>query len=429
MKSIVVEVIAVLCMIAVNGFFALAEMAVVSSRHARLRRPAEDGKKSYQLALRLAQDTGNFLSTIQIGITLIGTLAGAFGGATVAAAIDEALQDVPLLAPYSTTIGIATVVIAITYLSVSFGELVPKRIALANPEKIAAFIAYPIRGVSFLFLPVVRILSGTTGLVLRILGVPEQPEPAITEEEIRMLMREGRRRGIFEQDEQRMVEAVFRLDERNAEAIATPRNDMVWITRGDNQQTIRARVDEHPDLAFLPVCGDDIDNLVGVVSVRRLLTSWLDESFDRVESIMEQPVVVPETLDAFKVLDTFRKRKTDVVFVVDEYGGIQGQITLQNILEEITGELVASGRPQPVRKRPDGAYVVEASWDVEEFATYFSIEREVPEERDYNTVAGLVLHRLGVIPHPGMGFRMDDLRVQVATMEGNRIESVIVKSS
>jgi putative hemolysin len=427
MENGLLEVVIILVLILINGFFSMSEMAMASSRRARLSQKVEEGKKRYDAVLKAVDDPGPFLSTVQIAITLIGTIAGAFGGATLAGVIAEAVQDVPVIGPYSRTIGLGAVVLMITFLSVVLGELVPKRIALSRPEEIASATIGPLRVVQTIFLPVVKVLEGTTKLVLKLLGIKKAAGPLVTEDEVRIMIQEGTRHGVFEQSEQEMVEAVFYLGGRKAETFMTPRRDIVWIELDDTPEEIRQKIRDNPELYSFPVCEDGLDNIIGVVDVRDILSTFLDDSFKGIKYIMDEAVFIPESLAALKVLEAFKTRRTGVLFLVDEYGGVQGMVSVQDIVEEIIGGLPGGPEEeQEIVSRGDGTYLVDGGINIDEFNEFFGLEYPDNEEPDYHTLAGLILDHLGVIPATGDKVEHENLTLEIMDMDGIRIDKVLV---
>jgi len=428
MPSVVMQVIIILLLIVVNGLFAMSEMAIVSARKARLRQRADEGDHKAQAALELAETPNRFLSTIQIGITLIGILAGAFGGATLAKDLGAYLGRVPALKPYGEAISLAIVVLVTTYLSLVIGELVPKRLALNNPERIAAVVAAPMRALSVVAYPAVRLLSLSTELVLRILGTRPSTEPPVTEEEIKVLLEQGTEAGVFQEVEQDMVESVLLLDERRVASLMTPRPEIAWLDIDDPPEEIRRKLIASPYSRF-PVCQGSLDNVLGEIEARDLLArSLCGEPFD-LRAMLRKPLYVPETMPALKVLEAFKKSGTQIALVVDEYGSIQGLVTLKDILEAIVGDIPSAeelAEPQAIQ-REDGSWLLDGMLPIEEFKELLGID-ELPGEGQglYQTVAGFVIAQLGRIPVAADHFEWGGLRFEVMDMDGNRVDKVLV---
>lgn len=406
----------------------MSEMAVVSARKVRLQQLANQGDAKARAALKLAESPNQFLSTIQIGITLIGILTGAFGGATIAEKLAVYVRLVPFLAPYSGQISFGTVVLIITYLSLIVGELVPKRLALNNPEAIAAFVAIPMRALSAFASPAVYLLSASTDMVLRVLGIRPSVEPQVTEEEIKILIEQGTEAGTFEEAEQDMVERVFRLGDRPVSYLMTPRPDIVWLDLEDSAEENRQKMVESAYSRY-PVCQGGLDNVLGVIPVTDLLArSFKAEPLDLTVGL-RQPVFVPESTRGLKVLEMFKQTVTHMALVVDEYGVIQGLVTLNDIMSEIVGDVPSADdheEPQVVQ-REDGSWLLDGMLAVEDFLELFGMEEWESEERgSYQTLGGFVITHLGRIPAAADHFEWQGMRVEVMDMDGNRVDKVLV---
>ncbi|KJH70778.1 hemolysin family protein [Aliterella atlantica] len=428
MSSITFEILLILLLIFANGVFAMSEMAIVSSRKVRLQNMANQGDKKARVALELADAPNRFLSTVQVGITLIGILAGAFGGATISARLANNLDRVSWLAPYSQALSFGVVVATITYLSLIVGELVPKRLALNSPETIAANVAKPMRTIAAIASPVVHLLSASTDLVLRILGISASTEPQVTEEEIKVLIEQGTEAGMFEEAEQDMVERVFRLGDRPVSALMTPRPDIVWLDLEDSAEENRKKMIDSANSRF-PVCQAGLDNVLGIMPVTDLLARSLSgEALDLTVSL-RQPVFVPESTRGLKVLELFKQTGTHMALVVDEYGVIQGLVTLNDILVEIVGDVPSADEledPQAVQ-RDDGSWLLDGMLAVDEFFELFGVHEPQGEHRgSYQTLGGFVITHLGRIPNAADSFEWDGMRFEVMDMDGNRVDKVLV---
>jgi putative hemolysin len=428
MSSITFEILIILVLIIANGVFSMSEMAIVSARKVRLQHQANQGDAKARAALELAVAPNRFLSTVQVGISLIGILTGAFGGATLADKLALYLRPIPGLAPYSQVIAFAIVVLTITYLSLIIGELVPKRLALNNPERIAAAVAIPMRMVEAIASPVVHLLSASTDLVLRVLGIGPSTEPQVTEEEIKVLIEQGTEAGTFEEAEQDMVERVFRLGDRPVNALMTPRPDIVWLDLEDSAEENRNKMMDSAHSRF-PVCQGGLDNVLGVMPVTDLLArSLAGEPLDLTVSL-RQPVFVPESTRGLKVLELFKQTGTHMALVVDEYGVIQGLVTLNDILVEIVGDVPSDDEleePQAVQ-REDGSWLLDGMLPVDEFFELFEIDELRGEHQgSYQTLGGFVMTHLGRIPIAADHFEWEGMRFEVMDMDGNRVDKVLV---
>jgi putative hemolysin len=428
MPPLMVEALVVVLLILINGFFAMSEIAVVSARKTRLRQWAEEGKAKARAALELANNPNQFLATIQIGITLVGILAGAFGGATIANKFSVVLNDIPWLAPYSHPLSLALVVLIITYLSLIVGELGPKRLALNNPERLAMAIAGPMQVLSRAAYPAVHLLGLSTDYLLQALGMKSSTEPPVTEEEIRALIEQGTQAGMFEEAEQEMVERVFRLGDRRVSAVMTPRTEIVWLDREASAQEIRQTITESAHSCFL-VADGSLDNVLGVVHAKDLLAHILGEQVVDLGATLQQPLYVPESMRALKVLELFKQSGTHIALVIDEYGGIQGLVTPNDILEAIVGDLPVAGEQlEPLAvQREDGSWLLDGMLPVDEFKDLFDLG-ELPGEDQgiYQTLAGFVIMQLGRIPVVADHFEWEGFKIEVIDMDGNRVDKVLI---
>lgn len=422
------EIIIIILLIMANGIFALSEIAVISSRKARLQQMGAEGSSGAKTALDLANEPTPFLSTVQIGITLVGTLAGAFGGATIAEDLALRLEGVPALASHSELFSIGIVVLGITYLTLVLGELVPKRVALSNPEKIASFVASPMRLLSKIAAPLVFVLSGSTNLVIKLFRIKPNSEPPVTEEEIKILIDLGTGAGVFEEAEKDMVERVFRLDDRRVATFMTPRSKIVWLDADDTPQMILEKVSRRPYTLF-PVCKDDLDSVIGVVQAKDLiLCADKGGKFDLAGAVLP-PLFVPESMRGLKVLERFKETGIHLAIVVDEYGAVQGVVALTDILEAIVGDIPHIDEltePQMIR-REDGSWLIDGMMPIDEFKETFGIEK-LPEEDGglYQTLGGFVTIQFERIPSSGEHFDWGDLRFEVVDMDYSRVDKLLV---
>ncbi len=423
-----IEIIIIILLIIANGIFAMSEIAVVSSRKARLQQMAGEGSSGAETALDLANEPTPFLSTIQIGITLVGTLAGAFGGATIAENLALRFEGVPALASHSQLFSIGIVVVGITYMTLVLGELVPKRVALSNPEKIASLVASPMSLLSKTASPLVFVLSLSTNLAMRLLRITPSNGPPVTEEEIKILIDQGTGAGVFEEAEKDMVERVFRLGDRRVASFMTPRSKIVWLDADDKPETIREKISGR-SYSLFPVCEGDLDSVVGVVQAKDLLL-YADgvEEFDLAGAILP-PLFVPESMRGLKVLERFKETGIHLAIVVDEYGAVQGVVALTDILEAIVGDIPhidEMTEPQMTR-REDGSWLIDGMMPIDEFKDAFEIEK-LPEEDGglYQTLGGFVIIHFERIPSSGDHFDWGDLRFEVVDMDNNRVDKLLV---
>ncbi len=427
MKSVTVEILFILLLVIANGLFAMSEIALVSSRKTRLRRRAEKDAGA-QVALELANTPDRFLSTVQIGITLIGILAGAFGGATLSEHLAGRLNRISSLARYSDVISFAIVVAAITYLSLVVGEIVPKRLALSYPERIAARIAKPMRFLSRLTSPAVRALSASSSFLMGLLGVRPAEEPPVTEEEVKILIDLGTEAGVFETAEHELVDNVFRLADQKIPQLMTPRLDVVWLNVESPPEETRKRIINSP-YSRMPVCRGTLDNILGVVKARDLLAGVLAGEPLDLRAALRPPLYVPETRTALQLLELFKRSATHIAMVVDEHGATEGLVTMNDVLEAIVGEMPAHLRrgENYAVQREDGSWLLDGGMPISDFKELFSIEKLPREEEGaYHTLAGFILTRLGRLPSVSDHFVWNNLRIEVVDMDRRRIDKVLV---
>ena len=395
------EIFIVVILILLNGLFAMSELALVSSRRSRIEFLANQGTRGAKAALRLMDDPSRFLSTVQIGITFIGIIAGAFSGVTLGGRLGAWLDTFHFISPYGETIGIGITVAVITYLSLLMGELVPKRIALNHPEKIACRIARPMRRLSWLATPAVWLLKISIERVMKILGLSGSRETTVTEDEVKSLIAEGAQKGVFIPQEQKLIEAVLRLADRPVDVIMTPRSRIIWITADAGRDTLIKTI-ESKQVSRLLVCEKDLDHPVGAVHTKALLPEALRSSEVAVNSLITSILFIPEQTRVLTLLNRFKKEKVHMAVVVDEHGITQGLVTLTDVLESIAGDLPEQGEKSEPRivKRKDGSWLIDgtAPTDEVETATGVKLGPEV------TTIAGFILHQLGQIPESGMSF-------------------------
>ncbi len=424
-----IEFVIVILLILANGVFAMSETAFVSARRVRLQQWANEGNTKAAAALEFVNSPNRLLSTVQLGITLIGILAGAFGGATIAGALAEKIHAIPWLAPYSDAIALALVVIIITYLSLVIGELVPKRIALNNPERIAMFMVTSMRVLSAIASPFIHLLSLSTEGILRLIGLRPSSEPPITEEEINVLIEEGTQIGTFEAAEQDMIERIFRLGDRRVSSLMTHRPDIVWLDINDPLLEITQEIRESTYSRF-PICDGSLDNVLGMLHVKDLLLqSMAGQHFD-LKAALQAPVYVIENSSTLKVLELFKQTGQQAALVIQEYGDIEGLITFNDILEAIVGDISSRDEldhPQVVQ-REDGSWLLDGMLPIDELKEILNV-RALPEESggDYETLAGFMLTELGRIPAPADHFEWNKFRFEVMDMDGRRIDKVLVQ--
>ena len=403
---------------------------MVTARKSRLQELANNGKARARAALELANAPNPFLSSVQIGITLVGILAGAFGGGALTEWIAAQLNTIPVISAYSRSIALGIVVLGITYFSVIIGELVPKRLALGHPETIAMLMAPPMRLLLKVCAPVVHLLSFSTDLVFRLFGKKLDEQTSVTEEEVRTLVRQGTAAGVFEELEQDMVEAVFQLGDKSARALMTPRTQIVWLDVNDTVERIRAKLSDSGHSRF-PVCTGSLDNVVGVVQAKDLLASVLSDKTVNPQASMQQPAFVPRGMPALQVLDHIKQSGSHIVLVVDEYGGIEGLLTHHDILEAIAGDMpLGKTPPEPKAvQRKDGSWLLDGMLSIDEFKEIFHLDNLPGEKKDtFQTLGGFIFTQMGRVPSASEQFEWNGLRFEVVDMDGKRIDKVLVSS-
>ena len=421
------DITIVFLLIVLNGFFAMSEMALVSASKPRLQRWAEEGRPGAGPALDLARRPGHFLSTVQVGITGIAILTGAFGEDAVANRLAAWLAGFAPLAPYAHGLALAATVIVITYFSVVAGELVPKQLALRNPEAIAARVARPMHALARWGAPLVRLLSASSAWLLRLARAAPGDGTPVTDEEILVLMRQGARAGVFEKAEPALVSNILHLDAQPVGAVMTPRLEMFYLDLDDSPETNRRKIVDSPDW-IIPVCRGGSDEVVGMLHTHDLLGRCLAGDKVDIAATLRAPFIIPPTLSVLEVLEGFRMHRVEVALVADEYGNVQGLVSLTHVLEAIVGQLPAHGAEEPdATRRDDGSWLIDGAIDLHRFRQLLNVGDLPGEETgDFHTLGGFVMAQLGRVPKAGEAFRWKDLRVEVVDMDRNRVDKVLV---
>ncbi len=411
-----------------NGIFAMFEIALVSSRQTRLKQRVEKGQRGAAAALELLEEPNRFLSTVQIGITLVGIFSGAFGAAQLSPPLAELLSKVSFLENSADEIAFASLVLIITYFSLVIGELIPKRVAINKPEAVASALAIPMRFLSKIAKPIVSLLSASSELGVRLLGIKPGNEPSITEEEIKVLIEEGHQSGIFETAEREMISSVFRLGDRRVGALMTPRLEMAWIDINDPIDEIWSELQRTPH-ARIPVADGDIDNILGYLQIRELLGQSPDDPEFNLKDFIEEPIYLPENMPALESLNNFQTGGVHLAFVVDEYGGIIGMVTDYDILKAIVGDIPETSESTDYLavQREDGSWLFDGLIVIDELKEILDLKDMPPEAQSiYQTLSGLVMSQLGKIPKTGDVFEYEHYRFEVVDMDGRRVDRVLV---
>jgi len=423
--AIGLELLLILMLVLLNGAFAMSELAIVSSRRSRLVAMQRRGSLGAGAALALADNPERFLPTVQVGITMVGILAGAFGGARLSGGIAEFLSQVPALAPFAAQIAFALVVLMITYLSLILGELVPKQLALRHPERLAVVVARPLLWLSRATSPAIWVLSSSSALVLRLFGRHTPTDQAVTEEEVKAMVAEGATSGAIETEERHMIERVLRLADKPVRALMTPRTELEWIDRTAPAADIAARLRAANVTRFV-VADGRVDNVVGVVASKDLLDQLLAGGPLSVQAALRQPLVMPDTLSALDALERLRTDVIGLALVMDEYGSFEGVVTASDLLEAIVGELRSSGPAEstPAVKRHDGSLLLDGMMPSDELKARLDLP-DLPREGTYHTVAGLMLALLQRVPKEGDRIAWAGWRFEVVDMDGRRVDKVL----
>lgn len=421
------EIFILLVLIFINGLFVMSEIALVSARKSRLESQAEKGDLKAKRALELSNTPEKFLSAAQIGITLIAILTGVYSGERFGAQLKPYVEQVELFKPYAQTIATTIVVIIVTFLSIIFGELIPKQIGLLRAEKIAKIVAGPMNSFALITHPIVWLLNKISTLFFRLFNIKKSKDDAVTEEEIKTMITEGAEAGTIDEAEQEIIERVFHLGDRNITSLMTHRSDIIWFNLDDNEDLIKEKILKEPHSVY-PICDGDIDNLKGVVSIKDLYVSPDSTYF---KDLMLPALFVPENNSPYQVLEKFKESRLHSCFIVDEYGSILGLITLNDILEAIVGDM-----PQPdvpdyeIVEREDGSYIVDGQIPFYDFLSRFEKTEWMNEgQHGFDTLAGFILHQLERIPKTGDKLNWNGFKIEVIDMDSHRIDKVLVTLS
>jgi len=419
-----IEILILLLLIFLNGLFVMAEIALVSARKTRLEDMADKGDQKAKSALELAENPELFLSTAQIGITLVAILTGLYSGEKFSADLKPYIVKVQLLKPYAGSISTALIVLGVTLLSIIFGELIPKRIGLLKAETISRYVAGPMKLLSRIGYPLVALLNGVTNLFFRIFPIKPSKESNVTEDEIKAIINEGTEQGTIEEAEQEIIERVFHLGDRNITSLMTHRSDIIWFDLNENIKMVRGRITKEPHSVY-PVCDGEIDNIKGMVSIKDIYVADDNTTFNE---LMKPAWYVPENNTAYQVLEKFKQTKIHSCCIVDEYGSLLGIITVNDIFEAIIGDI-----PQPhisdyeIRKREDGSFLIDGQIPFYDFLTHFDKADWLNEgEHEFDTLAGFILHQLEHIPHTGETMEWRSFRFEIVDMDAQRIDKVLV---
>lgn len=424
------DVLFLFALVLTNGVLAMSEIAIVSSRRPRLQQMAERGSAGAAQALRLADDPTRFLSTVQVGISAIGILSGAVGEATVAAHLRQTLLAMPAVAPFADELALAVMVVGLTYVSLIVGELVPKRLALTQPERIASFLARPMKWLSMWTRPVVYLLTISTDTILTLLRAKRKPGPAVTLEEFKLLVEQGAAEGVFDKTEKEIVVNVLDLNDRHVSEVITPRGDIVYLDLQDSAEGNRTRLSDSPH-SVLPLCDKGLDSVVGFVKVTDILQKVMSNEPLDLRTLAMPPLYVPHTMTIMKMLEQFKRTHLGIALVVDEFGNVDGLVSLADVMEAMVGHLPFEAGEEPmIVHREDGTWLVDGVLDLDTLEREIGLNVGMDDVRaHYHTVAGLAMFALGRVPKIGDVFEREGFRFEIVDMDANHVDRVLVSRS
>ena len=422
------DLLLIFVLILLNGLFAMSEIAIVSSRRARLVQMADEGSTGAQRALQLSAEPTRFLSSVQVGITSIGILNGAIGEAAVVTRLNGFFEQFPVLAPYAHALAMGTMVVVLTYVSLIIGELVPKRLALIHPERVATIIARPMQILSAGARPLVLLLSVSTEAILRLLRVRQVKRPAVTVEEIKVLFEQGAEEGVFEPTEHELMTNVLNLDQRHVGSVLTPRSDVVYLDVHDSMEANREKL-RGAQHNVLPLCDGGLGHVLGFVRATKVLERVLETGVLDLASLAEPALYVPETMTLMKLLEQFKRTHLPLALVVDEFGDVEGLVSLTDVIAALVGDLPSEPGEEPsVVRREDGSWLIDGSLDLETVIRTLDDDSVLTDEdrQHYHTLGGLAMLALGRVPRTGDVFERGDYRFEIVDMDGNRVDRVLV---
>ncbi|WP_205508879.1 hemolysin family protein [Longitalea arenae] len=421
------EVFIILLLILLNGIFSMSEIALVSSRKFKLEHAAKKGNTNARKALELANNPNTFLSAVQIGITLIGILTGIFSGERIQDELRASIEKVSWLQPYSESVSVAIIVIIVTFFSIVFGELIPKRVGLMFPETIASIVATPMTIISIITKPFIWLLTKTNDLFLGIFGLMNRKEAIVSEEEIKAMVMESAESGEIQQIEQTIVHRVFALGDRKVSELMTHRGDLLCFDLTDDLNTIKAKAQSEAHSVY-PVYKQTNDNLVGVVSVKDIFPKDFSTTAFDLADFLRLPVMVPETAPAYKVLERFKESKIHYAFVLDEYGTVNGMVSMDDILDALIGDVTEYNQHEyQIVQRDENSWLADGGYPFFEFLNYFKMQHLELEEGEYNTIAGLILHTTGYIPKTGELITWNDFEFEIMDLDGPKIDKILIR--
>lgn len=418
--------IIIIVLIVLNGIFSMAEMSLVSTRRFKLESAKKKGSKGAKTALELSENPTKFLSTVQIGITLIGILLGVYSGENLTNNVELVLSRIEILAPYSHDIAVAFIVIVITYLSIVLGELFPKRLGMTFPESIAIFMSRPMKLISLLTSPFVWLLTVSNDLILKVFGIKNSVESRVSEEEIKSIIKESAEGGEIQDIEQDIVERVFEFGDRKVNSLYTHKNDIVFFDETDDLFTVRQKISAEKHSAY-PVCKEnDIDKVTGIVLLKDLFAASIEEDFD-LRDYVKEPLYLTESTYAYKVLEKFKNERMHYGIIVDEYGSTQGIVTMDDVVDAIIGDVTEHNQDEyQITPRDEKSWFVDGQYSFMEFLHYFDIEPDEEYTGDFVTIAGYFIHKLEILPDIGDTLVIDSYKLEIVDKDGQRIDKILV---
>lgn len=421
------EILIIIALVLLNGVFSMSEMSLVSSRKFKLESARNKGNKGAITAIELSENPTQFLSTVQIGITLIGILLGVYSGENLTNDLAAFLTKIAIIAPYANNIAVGLIVLFVTYLSIVLGELLPKRIGMTFPEPIAIILAKPMKILSIITSPFVWLLTITNNFLLGIMGINKSGDNIISEEEIKSIIKESAELGEIQDIEQDIVERVFELGDRDVSSLFTHRNDFVYFNIEDSWETIMKKINEEKHSAY-PVCSqNNLDKILGIVLIKDLFEKNNFEAF-KIQDYIKKPVFLNESTKAYKVLEIFKKEKMHYGLVLDEYGSTMGIITMDDVVDALVGDVTESEQEEyEIVEREDGSWWIDAQLSVHDFAKYFDLQLDPEIQNRYTTVAGYVTHGSSKIPNVGDLFIVDQYEIEIVDKDGQRIDKLLMK--
>jgi putative hemolysin len=424
------DIFILLGLILLNGFFAMSELAVVSARRARLVNMVSDGVPGAQRALKLSEEPTTFLSTVQIGITMVAIVSGAYGEGAFAVPLATLIEDMPVVGPWASVVSSAIVVVSIAYVSLIIGELVPKRVALNNPERLACIVAGPMAYLSLAATPFVLLLRKSTDFVLKLIGVAATADATVTEEEVKTMIAEGTEAGVFEQSEREIIEGVLRVADLSVRSVMVPRPDVIWLDITDDIEETLRTVAQSGHSRF-PVASEDVDQIIGIIHAKSLLEQYYGSGQIDLKAAAEDPLYVHESTKVLRLLDLFKSSTTHIAIVLDEHGTVQGIVTPTDILTAIAGdlpEMADQASPSSVQ-REDGSWLLDAQLPIFEVERILDVRGLGVDDAEYTTLAGFVLSQLGHIPKEGEAVRWRDWYFEVVDMDGRRVDKILARTA